>query len=282
MRADDVIAELCVEDLHARERSPSMNTVADPRFTEPLDDFFPGAIPEREFVAESTRRLAAEGFTSANTLACVAVCRDEATSPLFSAIHRVWGPVFNIASLAGMVTAGRTGLAAAVEHAPVEDGRRRLVVFAMAHIALDIDGTIGRFERPGLPEPSRACGALGALLDELRSGVLKLDFDRYDAEQSLLKQRLLPVIGDGNVPGLVELTKLAAAAIEDDIRAILDSVTGERETTDRGTTIDTAMFSGIQVHGPHGVNFVWPRSVHIEIAGELRNSEIPAEDSRIP
>jgi hypothetical protein len=259
-----------------------MNMADHPGFTETLDRHFPGAVLEGEFVAETAALLTAEGFSNTNTLAGVALCRDEITSPLFSDVERVWGPAFSFASLAGMVTAGRTGLTAAIHHAPIVDGRRRLVVYAMAHIAIDPAGMIGRVDRPGISEPSSACGALVAFRDELQEGTLKVEFDRYDAEQSLLKHRLLPMIGYGNVPDLVDLTKLAAAAIEDDFREILHSLAAEWSETDRLMPTDAAMFSGIQIHGPNGVNFVWPRSAHIKVGGDLRDYEFSAEVTDSP
>lgn len=244
-----------------------------PGFSQALQRHFPGAVLEGEFIAETALRLTGEGFSNANTLACVALCRDEITSPLFSDVERVWGPAFSFASLAGMMTAGRTGFAAAIQHAPTENGRWHFVVYAMAHIAIDADGTVGRVERPGVQEPSSACGALVAFRDELQEGTLNVEFDRYDAEQSLLKHRLLPMIGYGSVPDLVDLTKLAAAAVEEDFGEILRSLAAEWSETDRLMPTDAAMFSGIQIHGPNGVNFVWPRSAHIKVGGDLRDYE---------
>lgn len=244
-----------------------------PGFSQALQRHFPGAVLEGAFVAETALRLTGEGFSNANTLACVALCRDEITSPLFSDVERVWGPAFSFASLAGMMTAGRTGFAAAIQHAPTENGRWHFVVYAMAHIAIDADGTVGRVDRPGVQEPSSACGALVALRDELQDGTLQVEFDSYDAEQSLLKHRLLPMIGDGSVPDLVDLTKLAAAAVEEDLGEILRSLAAEWSETDRLMPTDAAMFSGIQIHGPNGVNFVWPRTAHIKVGGDLRDYE---------
>jgi hypothetical protein len=259
-----------------------MNMADHPGFTKTLERNFPGAVLEGEFVAETAVRLIGEGFSNTNTLACVALCRDEVTSPLFSDVERVWGPAFSLASLAGMMTAGRTGFAAAIQHAPTENGRRHFVVYAMAHIAIDADGTVGRVERPGVQEPSSACGALVALRDELQGGTLNVEFDRFDAEQSLLKHRLLPMIGYDSVPDLVDLTKLAAAAIEDDFKEILRSLADEWSETDRLMPADAVMFGGIQIHGPNGVNFVWPRSAHIKVGGDLRDYEFSAEVTDSP
>ena len=246
-----------------------MNTTDTPGFVEALDRHFPGATPESEYIDKTTSRLNGEGFTDANTIACVALCRDEVTRPLFSNVERVWGPAFSFAGLAGMVTAGRTGLSAAIHHAPIVDGRRRFVIYAMAHIAIDAGGTIGRLERPGVPDPSSACGALVAFRDELREGALVVEFDRYDTEQSLLKHRLLPLIEYGNVPDLVDLTKLTVTAMEEDLQEILLSLEDEWREAGQVIPADAAVFSGVQIHGPDGANFVWPVTSHIDAGGDL-------------
>jgi hypothetical protein len=250
-----------------------MSMAENPGFVQALDQHFPGASPEEEFIAETASRLSDKGFTKDNTIACVALCRDEVTRPLFADVERAWGPAFSFAGLAGMVTAGRTGLAAAIHHAPIVNGRRRFVIYAMAHIAIDAEGTIGLVDRPGIPEPTSACGALVAFRNELQQGVLTVEFDRYDTEQSLLKHRLLPLIGYGSVPDLVDLTKLTVTAIEEDLGEILRSLADGWRATDHAMPADAAIFRGIQIHGPDGTNFVWPLSVHIEVDGDLSDYE---------
>jgi len=250
-----------------------MSITENPGFVETLDRHFRGAVLEREFIEGTAQRLGREGFSQANTIACVALCRDEITRPLFTDVERVWGSAFSLAGLAGMVTAGRTGLAAAIHHAPIKDGRRRFVIYATAHIAIDAEGTIGLVERPGIPGPSSACGALVAFRSELQDGTLEVEFDRYETEQSLLKHRLLPLIGYGTVPDLVDLTKLTVTAIEDDLREILRSLADTWKGTDREMPTDAAIFSGIQIHGPDGVNFVWPLSVHVSVGGDRQDHE---------
>ncbi len=255
-----------------------MSIVENPGFVEALDRYFPGAVLEEEFIAGTARRLGEEGFSKSNTIASVALCRDEITRPLFADVERVWGPAFSLAGLAGMVTAGRTGLAAAIHHAPVEDGRRHFVIYAMAHIAIAANGTIGLVERPGIPGSSSACGALVAFRSELQEGTLEVEFDRYEIEQSLLKHRLLPLIGYGTVPDLVDLTKLTVTAIEDDLQEIVLSLAVEWSEADQAMPADAAMFSGIQIHGPDGVNFVWPLSARVEVGGDLRDYEFSSTD----
>ena len=249
-----------------------MDTVDYPAFSRALAEFFPGALPQREFLDASVKLLAARGFTTSNTLAGVAVCRDEIAHPLLVDVETSWGPVFSLASLAGLLTAGRTGMAAAATHIPVESGRRHVVLYAMPHIALGADGTVGAVKRPGLPQPSTACGALVAFRSELLAGSLDVSIDKLDIEQSFLKLRLLPLIGFGSVPSLVELTKLTADAIEEDLWAIIESLMDG----DEASVSDGAFFTGIQVHGPDGINFVWPRTGHLEVDGERTELDLSA------
>lgn len=239
-------------------------------FAETLGRFFPGAVREKKFVGETQRLLRDHGFTAENTLPCVAVCRDEIAGHMVADVEEAWGPSFSLASLAGMVTAGRTGLRAAARHGPVEHGRQHLLIYAMPHIAISQDGAIGQVLREGVPHPSTACGALVGFRGELERGTLSIALDPNDIEQSLLKQRLLPLIGYGEVPSLVELTRLAASAIEEDMRNILEYVSAE----DPASPNSGAMFTGIQIHGPDGADYVWPRSGYLAIDGVVRRIDL--------
>lgn len=246
----------------------------DPRFREALARYFPGSRPEREFIAATARQLQAAGFSRENSLPCVGVCRDEIATPLINDVETIWGPAFQLASLAGMLTAGITGFGAAAHHAPEDDdGRRHLIVYAMPHIAIAGDGTIGQVERPGVPDPSTACGALIGFRKELAAGTIDVALDRLDAEQSLLKQSLIPKLTYGEVPSLVNLTRCAADAIEEDLVAMLPKLAaalGEERPT------DAAIFTGIQIHGPNAANYVMPRLGRIVSDGATGNVDMKA------
>ncbi len=239
-------------------------------FDTAIQAHFPGSIPETEFVARTAQLLESEGFTTENTLATVALCRDEIARSLFVDVEERWGPAFSLASLAGMITAGRTGISVANATAPTENGLKHIVVYGMPHIAIDRDGIIGQVRRPGLSEPSSACGALVAFRDGLLAGHHQIGVDRFDAEQSLLGHRLQPMIEHGEVPDLVDLTKWAASAIEDDLRAIIDEVLTE-SVDNSEIRPDGATFTGVQIHGPDNANYVWPRDAHLAVGGTLQD-----------
>jgi hypothetical protein len=250
---------------NTEEGPPPMSTVDD-TFAITLQHHFPGAILEAQFVADTADSLRDKGFTNANTLTAVSVCRDEIARSLFVDVEDRWGPTFSLASLAGMVTAGRTGISAALSHAPADDGPKHIVVYAMPHIAIDGDGTIGRVHRPGQAEASSACGSLLAFHERLLDGYTQIGVDRFDAEQSLLGHRLQPMIDRENVPDLVELTKMAATAIESDLMEIIDEVLAQTRDAAEAPP-NGATFTGIQVHGPGNTNYVWPRTARIVVGG---------------
>lgn len=237
-------------------------------FRRSLDRHFPGAVLESDYVTQTARHLHRAGFTADNTLAWVGVCRDEIAGTLLDEVQDVWGASFSFASLAGLPTAGRTGFSAAARHGPIVDATQHFVAFAMPHIAISAAGVMGEIQRPGLPAPSKACGALVAFRDELIGGTLEVSLDRSDIEQSYLKQRLLPMIEYGKVPDLTELTRLTADAIEHDTQMIFEHVLEEHQAEGEGSTINIAFVTGLQIHGPGGANYVSPRRFELAIDGE--------------
>ena len=113
--------------------------------------------------------LAAYGFADRTSLPLVSVCRDELMFGFVDAVTAHWGHCFDLSSLAGLPLMGRTGLGAALGHAPDDDGRHRLVVFAFPHIGAD--GGMGAVRRPGVPGTTSACGAVDVARNALLAGV---------------------------------------------------------------------------------------------------------------
>ncbi len=112
---------------------------------------------------------------------------------------------------------------------------------------------------PGRSGESIACGALNSFQRELSSGKLNLSMDEIDIEQSLLKRRLLREIPYGDVPDLLELTKLARSVIQKDIEHALNTI------IDRHTS-DYAVLSGIQINGSEN-NYISPVSCYAVVNG---------------
>lgn len=229
---------------------------------------FPETVPQDRFVARSYERLQGHGFRAENAIAFACVCRDELTLSLVEEIEKTWGEVFIFSSLGGMLTLGKTGFLAAQQHAPIEGGRERCVYYALTHIAIDVQEEFGVYYRPGRQKPSHACGALVAFQHELASRSLQLLFDPDDVEQSVLKQHLLLKLRYGDVPDLLSLTRIAYAAIVDELERMI-------KLTVDPTQCDYGVFTGIQIHGPEGRQFVWPGAAYVVMDGkQLSLSEV--------
>ena len=229
------------------------------RFEDVLNKFFLKVYTEADFVVRTYDELHKWGFAADNTIACVGVCRDEITQPLIGKIRDKWGEAFNLSSLAGMFFAGKTGLSAAMHHAPNRDGKERYVYYALPHIAIDEEVEVGRCMRTGRGGKSIACGALNAFQKEIAGGKINPTMDNEDVEQSLLKMRLLKEIPYGQVPGLLELTKITQTVIQVDLENSLKRLIDTHKS-------DYAVATGIQIHGPDG-NYVWPASCYVVVEG---------------
>jgi hypothetical protein len=223
-------------------------------FTTTLSRDFPAAIPANQFVNSTQNSLQAHGVHRGSALPLIATCRDELAFALTAELQRAWGPAFNMAGLAGLLTLGRTGIAAARSHAPLVSGRRTFVLFGLTHVGVDDAGTIGNCERPGIPGASHTCGALMALHDELAGGdVHTSDYpylDKYDPEQSRLRERITPRVADPSRSSLLAITRIARDLIDLDSDAVI------KVLRDDDVPADVAVFTGIHIHGPRGADYV--------------------------
>jgi hypothetical protein len=228
-------------------------------FEDVLSKYFDKVYTEVDFVQKTYNALKKFGFTDDNSIASVCVCRDEISQYIRSIIKHIWGEAFNFSSLAGMFTAGKTGLKAAMHHAPRVDSKERYVYYVIPHIAINEEGKTGFCKRKGIKEDSSACGALCLFLDELRQGKLHITIDEEDIEESLIKRRLLKEIPYGHVPDLLELTKITRKVIQTDLEHILEKVVDTKKS-------DYAIMTGIQIHGPEE-NYVWPSECYAVVNG---------------
>lgn len=230
------------------------------KFDDVLKKYFDRTFSEIDFVKRTYASLKSLGFNDDNTIAATCICRDEISQTLRSIIKHMWGEAFNLSSLAGMFFAGKTGLSAAMHHAPVEDGKERYVFYALPHIAIDADGKLGVCRREGREAASTACGALAAFQKEMSGGRLNLLMDNEDVEQSLIRMRLLREIQYGKVPDLLELTKITQAAIQTDLENTIKKVVDTNKS-------DYAVITGIQIHGPEN-NYIWPAECYAVVNGK--------------
>ena len=221
---------------------------------------FPNAIDADLYVASTVTSLSAFGFTADNTIACVGTCRDELTRALVDSVSHAWGEAFNFSSLAGSLTLGRTGFAAARGHAPRVAGRERFVFMTMPHIGIDDDEVLGMVNRRGQQNSSTACGALVALIEEFAQGDVSRALDPDDLELSLLRQRLHKVAGTATT--IAALTRLARQVFLKDLEQLIANADM--------TNVDFAVFSGIQIHTPSR-ELVWPAEAYAVVNGERRD-----------
>ena len=233
-------------------------------FEEVCRDLYPNTINLDAFAHWSADVLAPLGFRRDNTLAVVSVCRDELMFPLEDALHEQWGAAFNMSGLGAMVFGGRTGFAAASQHAPDIDGRQRFLFIVLPHIGIGENGSIGSVRREGQVHGGTACGALIAARDDLCTETPSLELDPHDIELSLLRRELYERLGAGPAPSLDRLTELARQAATDEVIHL------EAELYRRADT-DTAIISGIVVHGPRANQVGADRVAVIEAWARLGN-----------
>lgn len=237
-----------------------------PVFYEILQARFPGSIPMADYFERTAKALKSYGFDRENAVGMVAICRDEITEPLFEEVLKYWGKTFNCCGLSGFVLMGKTGLAAATAHTPIVDGIRRFVFYAMPHVAISQDGTVGEVYREGLQQVSHACGALSAIVGELQSGHLQLTMDLQDLEQSIIRQKMISAIQYGDKPDLVEMTKLASQIIAQDVDQLLSPLDS--------SVFHYAALTGIQIHGPLDTHWIYPGNFYVvgsDIPGGRKN-----------
>lgn len=225
-----------------------------------MKESFENSIKEVDYIRKTYNILHDFGFNDDNAFASVCVCRDEISQTVRSIVKHIWGEAFNFSSLAAMFTAGKTGLKAAIHHAPRVDDKERYVFYVIPHIAINEDGKSGFCRRRGIKEDSSACGALCLFLSELHEGKLLIKLDEEDIEESLLKRRLLREIPYGHVPDLIELTKITRKVIQEDLEHIIEKVVDTSKS-------DYALFSGIQIHAPDA-NYIWPADSYAVIDGK--------------
>ena len=97
-------------------------------------------------------------------------------------------------------------------------------------------------------------------LNELSSKKINIKLDEEDIEESLLKRRLLREIPYGEIPDLLNLTKINLKVIREDLDNIIEKVIDTKKA-------DYAFFSGIQVHGPEE-NYIVPDEAYVVINGK--------------
>lgn len=126
-------------------------------------------------------------------------------------------------------------------HAPVVDGKERYVFWVAPHTALSGDNVHGKVWRPGRSKASSACGALLAVLSQIKDGRVNVQMDPGDIEMSLLKQHVVSYLKYGHEPTLPELTYAVHECIHETVKS----------TAAAAVDLDNCEYviiSGIQIH----------------------------------
>lgn len=236
-------------------------------FQKSLDERFPGARSETEFLEVSYNAIAEHGFDADNTIACVGVCRDELCRSLVWSVRDVWGEAFNFSGLGGLLTLGTAGFNAAHHHAPIIEGRERYLYVVMPHIGIGENGELGKCVREGRHGSSSACGALTGMLNELKSGTLDLGVDQDNVEYSIMKQHLTPrILGQDLNTDTLDIATLTVAMsdlITHDLERMIE-LTVDTEVA------DYAVLTGVQVHQPVSGSMIWSNKSYVCVQGERR------------
>lgn len=219
---------------------------------------FPGAQELHEFLDNEGDVLAARGFYRGEALAVTAACRDEIAAEYRAEIRRRWDQAFDFSTLSGLPFAGVTGINAVIDHVPHTAGHPEIVIFAMPHIGVLDDGTVGRVMRRGRSRPTTACGSLiaAARSAQIPAPPVRGDcagrphIDPLDPEQSLVRAKLTAELGDITTLSPVELVTQVARIMTEDLWNLVSSVTVPGED-------DVALVSGVLIHGPDG-DYVQP------------------------
>jgi hypothetical protein len=217
---------------------------------EALNLAFPQAVSSEQYLARVAKLVSPLGFAREHSFAAVSVCRDELTQSFLDLVARRWDQPFSLGGLGALPSLGRTGWRAALSHVPQDPDRGHLIVFGMPHIGIDPEGNIGQSLRRHQKEVTPTCGAMAALLSSLRNGFEPLTPGLDDHEAERLR-RIVDSQSDQLPDNLLELTKLAAAAVNDEMWVELDALGAYKE-------MDIAVFCGIQIHLPDEVDFIYP------------------------
>lgn len=229
-----------------------------------------------EFVAGRTQWLVSQGFEPHTSLAVMAACRDELAAGLRAEVRRQWDYAFDFASLSGLPLAGVTGARAVRDHAPEQAGRVQIVIWALPHVGVLDDGTVGQVMRRGRHRPTTACGSLHAAAEWAADAqhdplAAEQPIDPRDPEQSLVRQRLLTAIPD-----------LASLSTHDVVEQVAELMLADLwdliETLTNPDGVDAAIVSGVLVHGSAG-DFVAPRLVRLRRTG--KTIDLPANSVTI-
>ncbi len=235
----------------------------------PLPDPLIDALPVGDFLDSVSERVDPLGFVPDQTLAAVSICRDELTQHLMVDVESRWGPSFCLGGLGGLPSLGSTGWGACLSHVPERSGRGKLLVFGLPHVGLGPDGESGVSLRRQQDSPTPTCGALSSILSSWHQPPADNDHGLADHE-ALLLRRLLDEEAPGDPADIMDLTRIAAAAVEREMNNQLNALAPWDQ-------MDVALFIAIQIHVSGQPDHVLPITASQHGSDGLRHDlELPA------
>ncbi|GAB5353226.1 hypothetical protein AAMO2058_000019300 [Amorphochlora amoebiformis] len=159
-----------------------------------IQQIYPGAVEAKVLTGALKKTLDPMGVNAATSVYAVSTCPDE-VNRMLDRLYKKWGDSFHLSGLAGIPFTGRTGMAAYASHVP--DNGALVILFA-PHIGITSDGVVGKVKRPGMANPSGACGSVLAALRAVQAKHSKdyqedyklidpLDLQQPDVERTLDK-----------------------------------------------------------------------------------------------
>lgn len=159
---------------------------------------FPGALPGPAVHYRIIDILEGQhGFSVENTLLGSSICPDEINNEegdLSELMKSYWGSMFPLGGISGAPFVGATGFGAFSHHVP--DNGDIIIIFG-PHVAISMEGEVGKYLRHGQHHCSTACGAVIGAYNACSSGKSKgtgKAVDETDWQMEWIKAQLEPYI----------------------------------------------------------------------------------------
>lgn len=218
-------------------------------------------MPNSQLVGKVTEKLAAYGFTKANTLVATSLCSDELARPLEKALGKdYYGDHFSMGGLSGFPHGGPIAFFAMSTHIP--NNGHCLLCYG-PHVGVDSNGVVGTVERRGCAVGGPCCGSATAACGHVLSvhggaNPQDSDFDVIYAQQTNVENLLMPyadrLAAASEDYRQVELSYVLQEAQQKMIERIV--VNGASNVAD-GTI---AVLGGVQINTPPEMDdYYWPK-----------------------
>lgn len=165
----DVSFQTSMKWMHSNDRRGSndinVNAASLHHVTDVIEAKFPGALPVARVVNSVKEQLLSHDMFPDHTLLATSLCYDELNRGIEDEFASRYGQPFAMGGLAGFCFGGTVGFGNALHHAP---GAGNVLLLYGPHVGVDMDGTVGKVNRPGQRGSSECCGPAGFCLNYCR------------------------------------------------------------------------------------------------------------------